>query len=218
VLVRIQVPQPRSSVSGLYFPQNGKAYTFPRVDGKAFMAIRERGLVYKKLGDFDAALADLIWFARFEPKDQEVVQAIEEIRAAPLASRQAEPKGSRSSEAKNGEHENGRLPDGQRAASSGTGFIVSTEGHVLTNAHVVDECANPELISGLAAPVSARALARDSANDLALLKCDLKPRSAASLRSGVKIGEGIAAFGYPLIGLLSTSGNFTVGNVSPTLA
>lgn len=28
------------------------------------------------------------------------------------------------------------------------------------------------------------------------------------------MGEGIAAFGYPLVGLLSTSGNFTVGNVS----
>lgn len=51
-------------------------------------------------------------------------------------------------------------------------------------------------------------------NDLALLKGDLTPSHAASLRVGVKIGEGIAAFGYPLVGLLSTSGNFTVGNVS----
>jgi serine protease Do len=51
-------------------------------------------------------------------------------------------------------------------------------------------------------------------NDLALLKGDLTPSRAASLRVGVKIGEGIAAFGYPLVGLLSTSGNFTVGNVS----
>jgi serine protease Do len=66
----------------------------------------------------------------------------------------------------------------------------------------------------LASPVSARVLARDTSNDLALLKGDLTPIRAASLRVGVKIGEGIAAFGYPLFGLLSTSGNFTVGNVS----
>lgn len=70
------------------------------------------------------------------------------------------------------------------------------------------------LSSGLASPVSARVLARDTANDLALLKGNLTPSQAASLRAGVKVGEGIAAFGYPLVGLLSTSGNFTVGNVS----
>jgi S1-C subfamily serine protease len=85
---------------------------------------------------------------------------------------------------------------------------------VITNAHVVDGCATPQLISGLASPVSARVLATDTANDLALLKGDLMPSRAASLRVGVKVGEEIAAFGYPLVGLLSTSGNFTVGNVS----
>jgi serine protease Do len=70
------------------------------------------------------------------------------------------------------------------------------------------------LFPGLASPVLARVLATDTANDLALLKGDLMPHRAVSLRVGVKIGEGIATFGYPLVGLLSTSGNFTVGNVS----
>ncbi len=36
----------------------------------------------------------------------------------------------------------------------------------------------------------------------------------ATLRAGVRIGEEIAAFGYPLLDTLSTGGNFTVGNVS----
>jgi serine protease Do len=57
-------------------------------------------------------------------------------------------------------------------------------------------------------------LTTDTANDLALLKGELMPSRAASLRVGVKVGEGIATFGYPLVGLLSKSGNFTVGNVS----
>jgi regulator of sirC expression with transglutaminase-like and TPR domain len=37
------------------------------IDGNAIVAFRERGLIYEKLGDFAAALADLTWFTRFEP-------------------------------------------------------------------------------------------------------------------------------------------------------
>jgi serine protease Do len=158
-----------------------------------------------KLGDFAAAIADLTWFARFEPKDQEVVRAIEELRAA-------EPSGP--PETKKAEREKSKPSEGQRSRLSGTGFFVSMDGYVITNAHVVDGCANPQLISGLASPVSARVLVTDTANDLALLKGGPIPSHAASLRVGIKIGEGIAVFGYPLVGVLSTSGNFTVGNVS----
>ena len=184
------------------------------IDDKAVAAFRERGLVYKKLGDIAAALADLTWFTRFEPRDQEVDRAIEEMQAAALPPRQAQPQPSPPPETKKVEPENGKSSEGQRSGWSGTGFFVSTGGYVITNAHVVDGCATPQLIFGLASPVSARVLATDTANDLALLKGDLMPSRAASLRVGVKVGEEIAAFGYPLLGLLSTSGNFTVGNVS----
>jgi tetratricopeptide (TPR) repeat protein len=60
------------------------------IDEKAITAFRERGLVYKNLGDFRAALADLSWFARFQPTDQQVIQAIEEMQAA-LPARPVEP-------------------------------------------------------------------------------------------------------------------------------
>jgi S1-C subfamily serine protease len=66
----------------------------------------------------------------------------------------------------------------------------------------------------LAGPVSAHVLARDAANDLALLKVEAGSDHVATLRAGVRIGEEIAAFGYPLLGTLSSGGNFTVGNVS----
>jgi serine protease Do len=85
---------------------------------------------------------------------------------------------------------------------------------VVTNAHVVERCSNPQLNSRFASPVSARVLTTDAANDLALLKGNLMPVQAAVLRVGVKVGEEVAAFGFPLVGLLSTSGNFTRGNVS----
>jgi serine protease Do len=101
-----------------------------------------------------------------------------------------------------------------KTATIGTGFFVSSEGHLITNAHVVEGCSSPKVSSGLASRVSARVLDRDASNDLALIKGDFKSSAPASLRAGVKIGEAIATFGYPLVGLLSTRGNFTMGNIS----
>jgi S1-C subfamily serine protease/Holliday junction resolvasome RuvABC ATP-dependent DNA helicase subunit len=102
----------------------------------------------------------------------------------------------------------------EKSRSSGTGFSVTADGYVVTNAHVVEGCENPQVVCGMAEPVTAQVLARDAANDLALLKVDFATDHVASLRAGVRIGEEIAAFGYPLQGTLSTGGNFTVGNVS----
>ncbi len=96
---------------------------------------------------------------------------------------------------------------------TGTGFFVSADGHVVTNAHVVDGCDHPKVIWGLA-EAAARVVARDAKNDLALLKVDVAGGRVASLRVGVEVGEEVAAFGYPLQGTLSAGGNFTTGNVS----
>jgi serine protease Do len=62
--------------------------------------------------------------------------------------------------------------------------------------------------------MAGRIMAHDAANDLALIKIEMHPTVFASLRSGVRLGEGVAAFGFPLSGLLATSGNFTLGNVT----
>jgi hypothetical protein len=98
-------------------------------------------------------------------------------------------------------------------AASGSGYVVTVDGHLITNAHVVEGCRNITVSVG-ADRVQARVVGRDPVNDLVLLASDLKPKSVAVLRTGVRLGESVAVFGFPLHGLLATSGNFTLGNIT----
>ena len=98
--------------------------------------------------------------------------------------------------------------------SSGSGFFVSDEGDVPTNNHVVDNCTSIRVSMDQTRPVEAHVVARDSTNDLALLSTRLTPRLIAAPRSGLRLGEPVAAFGYPHTDILATSGNFTLGNVT----
>lgn len=98
--------------------------------------------------------------------------------------------------------------------SSGTGFFVSNEGHVLTNNHVVEDCSVIGVFMDQAEPVKARPVARDTTNDLALLLTGLTPPRVAAPRAGLRLGESVSAFGYPHADILSSGGNFTQGNVT----
>jgi serine protease Do len=96
---------------------------------------------------------------------------------------------------------------------SGSGFFVSKEGHILTNNHVIEKCTSIRVFVDQVEPVEAREIASDSTNDLALLSTG-KPTHVAAPRSGTRLGEFVAAFGYPHADLLATSGNFTQGSVT----
>lgn len=100
-------------------------------------------------------------------------------------------------------------------STSGTGFVVSRAGHVLTNDHVARGC--KELIAHSShASFSAVLIRSDSANDLALLMSSFVPSKIASFRSGkgIRPGDDVIAFGFPLAGALASEGNVTTGNVS----
>jgi tetratricopeptide (TPR) repeat protein len=79
----------------------------------------------------------------------------------------------------------------------GTGFFVAADGHVLTNAHVVRACKQVRIRAG-ARIGAARVVAQDHADDLALLKTDLKPGRVATWRSSVGEGEAVMVYGFPL--------------------
>ena len=61
------------------------------------------------------------------------------------------------------------------AASSGTGFFVSSLGHMITNHHVIDKC-NPIKTIYNGKEFDTTTLAIDQNNDLAIIKADIKPK------------------------------------------
>ncbi|KAB7785242.1 S1C family serine protease [Methylorubrum populi] len=105
---------------------------------------------------------------------------------------------------------------GSGRSSQGTGFYVSEIGHVLTNQHVIDGCSAITVTRVGSAPIKARLVAADATNDLAVLDTDRATPSAPPLAMRARVGESVYAFGFPLNGLLATTGNFTVGNVTAT--
>ena len=94
---------------------------------------------------------------------------------------------------------------------SGSGFRVSSQGHVLTNDHVVSGCAEVRIPPYGTVPVSAR----DEASDLAILKAPSGGVVAAFRQgAGVQQGAEVLAAGFPLHGILASGVHVTVGMVS----
>jgi serine protease Do len=107
-------------------------------------------------------------------------------------------------------------PKEEAKITTGTGFFVTPEGDFVTNAHVIEKCEKVLVKTDDGSVVDARRTAMDTANDLALLKISKSPTKPANLRFGIRLGESIAAFGFPHSDILSTSGNFTLGNITAT--
>jgi S1-C subfamily serine protease len=107
-------------------------------------------------------------------------------------------------------------PKKEEQVSYGTGFLVNTTGDVLTNYHVVKDCQRVVVSSQSNQYEGASLLAADPANDLAVLKTRLSPSVAPALNVKVRVGDSVFIYGFPLAGLLATTGNFTTGTVTAT--
>ena len=97
--------------------------------------------------------------------------------------------------------------------ATGTAFVVSPTGDMVTNHHVIEGC--EEVRVGEFGQVSVEAF--DADNDLALLKARVdEPLEVAVFRSMPKVsrGEAIVVIGFPLHGTLSSFGNVTDGMIS----
>jgi serine protease Do len=98
--------------------------------------------------------------------------------------------------------------------SSGTGFFVGMDGQLLTNNHVVEQCQTILVAVASGKTATGTVSARDASNDLALIRTDLKQTRQTAWRQGARLGEAVAAFGFPLATVLSSSGNFTMGHIT----
>jgi len=84
------------------------------------------------------------------------------------------------------------------AAASGTGFIVSSAGHIITNHHVIEDCKKVK-VSFKGKDIDAKILAADTMNDLAIIKSDLKPtRIYPVATEDAQLLENVIIAGYPL--------------------
>ncbi|WP_213740375.1 serine protease [Bradyrhizobium sp. dw_411] len=99
---------------------------------------------------------------------------------------------------------------------TGTGFVISNNGHIVTNQHVVDGCVG-DIMGNLSgdAPVKLRLVSSDETNDLALLQAPSPFKDVATIRDkAIRPGDSVTAIGYPFHGLLTSDLTVTTGIVS----
>ena len=121
------------------------------------------------------------------------------------------------------------VPAKPETTGSGSGFVVSRTGEILTSHHAVERCADGATITFGDISRHAMVQAHDTDNDLALLvvnseescawwspTCSAvfdRPASFSELPRA-SLGTEVAVAGYPLKGLLAPTLNVTRGNVS----
>jgi S1-C subfamily serine protease len=96
----------------------------------------------------------------------------------------------------------------------GSGFFVAPDGTFVTAAHVVAACTAVSIeAKGAAAP--AAILSLDTTRDIALARAKVRPRSFARFAvGGLRQGEQVVSYGFPLVGAISSGGNSNTGYVA----
>jgi serine protease DegQ len=97
----------------------------------------------------------------------------------------------------------------QRASSLGSGVIVSPQGYILTNHHVVEAADEIEVALADGRKTAARIVGTDPDTDLAVVKIDLKdlPTITFGHADQVQVGDVVLAIGNPFgVGQTVTSG------------
>jgi len=99
------------------------------------------------------------------------------------------------------------------SSGMGTGFLVSSEGHLLTNQHVVGDAKYVKVRWSDGAETLGEVLRTDRVRDVALVKTDPKGRTPMALAAGLPaVGDPVTAIGTPLDPALQ--GTVTRGVVS----
>jgi S1-C subfamily serine protease len=97
---------------------------------------------------------------------------------------------------------------------SGTGFLITADGYLITNHHVVKGAAQIRVLT-LAGRIPAKVVKVDAANDLALLKAEgtFSPVPVATSRT-VRLGGTVATVGFPDPGLQGFAPKLAKGEIA----
>tara|TARA_B100000902_G_scaffold380410_1_gene415801 strand:+ start:3263 stop:4861 length:1599 start_codon:yes stop_codon:yes gene_type:complete len=99
--------------------------------------------------------------------------------------------------------------------SSGTGFFVDNEGHIITNYHVIEPCNNKVKIIYKNKEYKTKLIAKDKNLDLALIKANVKNSFCIkTFDRPIKKLQSVVAAGYPLSNHLGDDLKFTSGIIS----
>jgi 2-alkenal reductase len=97
---------------------------------------------------------------------------------------------------------------------SGSGFVYSNEGYIVTNNHVVDGGSSFEVVFADGSRLNADLIGADVDSDLAVLKVDQLPEGAAALplakAGSLQVGQFVAAIGNPF----GEQGSMSLGIIS----
>ena len=105
-----------------------------------------------------------------------------------------------------------RGPEQEFAQAAGSGFIIGTDGYIVTNAHVVDGADEVKVTLTDKREFSAKVIGADKRSDIALIKIEASglPKVSIGDPDKLKVGEWVVAIGKPF-GLENT---MTAGIVS----
>ncbi len=101
---------------------------------------------------------------------------------------------------------------GLQTAGSGSGFIVSADGYIITNNHVVDQADRVDVTFADGSTMRATVVGTDRYSDLALLKVEKSDLPFVELANSddVKVGQRVIAIGNPF----GLNGTMTEGIIS----
>jgi serine protease Do len=96
---------------------------------------------------------------------------------------------------------NPRQPRPQRSVSSGSGFIITSDGYILTNNHVVEGATKLQVTLDTGEKFEADVIGTDPMIDLGLIKIDPKGKKLPTLPLGdsdsLRVGQWVMAIGNP---------------------
>lgn len=198
-----------------------------QLDDNLAAAYNNRGMVHYRLSQFDKAVDDLDAAIRLGPNSSAAyynrsfplaaqgknLRAIADLEEALKLSPGNHVYRNRLNSLLKPEQRLPKISPRPGGKLTGSGFVVSPQGHVLTNLHVVKD-AKDIRVPGLEQPLSVRAI--DALTDLALLQMAKESDNMASFPTGKppRAGDGVVVVGFPLHGLLASGPSVSAGNIS----